>query len=56
MIRIRLFDKVKKVEFCKYFVNEWYATKFCRKLKYSQKLQVIGVPEYVNYNDLQPKK
>lgn len=47
MIRVRVFNKEKCTEFSKYFVNEFFANKFCRKLRYSTKLQVIGVPEYV---------
>lgn len=48
MIKLRIFDKEKQVEFPKYFVNEWSALKFKRKLKYSKKLQVVGDMEFVN--------
>lgn len=47
MIKLRVFDKVKQVEFEKYFVNEWSALKYKRKLRNSKRLQVIGEMEYV---------
>lgn len=56
MIRVRVFDKTTLKEFSKYFVNEYCAMKYARKLRYSKKLQVVGGLEYVSYNDIQPKK
>lgn len=53
MIRVRVFDKKKMVEFHKFFINEWCANKYVRKLRHSTNLQVIGVPEYVKSNDIQ---
>ena len=47
MIRVRIFDKTQEKEFSKYFINEYSAMKFIRKLRYSTKLQVIGEFEYV---------
>ena len=47
MIKLRIFDKEKQVEFPKYFVNEWSALKYKRKLRYSKRLQVIGDMEFV---------
>lgn len=47
MIKLRIFNKEKRFEFAKYFVNEWSAMKFKRKLRHSKKLQVIGGMEYV---------
>lgn len=47
MIRVRIFDKTRMVEFHKLFINEWCAQKYIRKLRYSKKLQVVGEPEYV---------
>ena len=47
MIKLRIFNKEKQVEFAKYFINEWSAMKFKRKLRHSKKLQVIGGMEYV---------
>ena len=47
MIKVRIFDKTQGKEFSKYFINEYSAMKFIRKLRYSTKLQVIGEFEYV---------
>lgn len=47
MIKLRIFNKETKKEFPKYFINEWCAMKFKRKLRHSTKLQVIGEMEYV---------
>lgn len=56
MIRVRIFDKKSLKEFSKYFVNEYCAMKYARKLRHSKNLQVVGELEYVPYNDVQPKK
>lgn len=48
MIKVRVFDKTKQVEFAKLFVNEWSAIKFIRKVRHSNKLQIIGEMEYVS--------
>jgi hypothetical protein len=47
MIKLRIFNKETQQEFAKYFINEYCAMKFKRKLRYSKKLQVIGEMEYV---------
>lgn len=52
MIKVRVFDKTKLKEFNKYFINEWYARKFIHKVRYSNKLQIIGEMEYVRKEDV----
>lgn len=47
MIRVRVFNKKSLKEEARYFVNEWSAMKFKRKLRHSKVYQVVGELEYV---------
>lgn len=41
-IYLIIYDKVNNHEFYKYFLTEYDKDKFKRKLKYSNKLEVVG--------------
>lgn len=41
-IYLIIYDKVNNREFYKYFLTEYDKDKFKRKLKYSNKLEVVG--------------
>lgn len=48
MIVLELFDKNTKKIFKKYFVNEFSAFKYKRKMKYAKNIQVVGEPYYMS--------
>lgn len=46
-IKVRVFNKKSLKEEARYFINEWCAMKFMRKLRHRAVYQVVGTMERV---------